>query len=269
MPEIRNKKSDPSPLPRIMSGRMTLLLIAAAVIFTALLCWFTLGTIRTSFTIYGVFTARSDATMIHQPQSGVITEIPVSTNQYVHQGDVLLKIFPEDESGQTLSLEEMKKDAKSVLSPVNGYITEIICIPWQRVDLTTTLMRLQESETPELHYAVAYVNMDELNLINVGTEAIVQVQGAEKENGGLISGRVTSISDQPVAKYEMLETTGSEEIMNYFYQENIGQYQLLIELTGLDEREADNRKNMLMCNEICKITLFSAEKHPYQVIFHQ
>jgi len=269
MLDMKNKKSDPSPLPRILSGRMTLLLIAAAVIFIALLCWFIFGTIRTSFSIYGVLTTQSSSTMIHQPQNGVITEIPVFTNQYVNKGDVLLKIYPGAESGETCSLEEMKKDAESVISPVNGYITEISCVPWQRVDLTTTLMRMQESETPAIHYAVAYVTMDELNLVDVGTEVSVQIQGAKKENSGLINGKVIRISAQPVSRYEMLESTGSEEIMNYYYQEHSEQYELLIDLTGLEEGETDNRKNMLMCNEICKITLFSAEKHPYQVVFNK
>ena len=267
MPESRDKKNNPSPLPRILTGRMTLLLIAAAVIFAALLCWFVFGTIRTSFTIHGVLSTGSEATAIHYAQSGVITEIPVSANEYAEKGDVLLKICPEAEKGETRSLQEMKNAAESVLSPVNGYITDVACIPWQRVDLATTLMRLQESDLPEIHYAIAYVTMDELNQIEIGTRASVQIRGVKTDNGGAINGEVIYISDQPASKYEMLQFTGSEEIMDYFYQEHLGQYQLTIELTGLNESETNKWKNMLMCNEICKITLFSEDKHPYQVIF--
>ncbi len=272
MPDSTKKKIEAVPVPQVVTRGNILLLLAAAAILVALLIWGFFGTIKTSFTSLGALTTSADAIMVHQPENAVVTDIMVSTNQFVNKGDVLVRVYTET-PGETVSMEQMAMEAHDIKSPVSGFVTEIIARQWQRVDLTTTLARVVESETDTVTHVLAYVPIEYVEKVEVGTRVNVNVQNATEEEVGVLTGTVTSVTDIPVSEYHILRSTGSEKVLEYFYQGGKEeQYEVLIELDTNDAGElvtTNNslRKNSYVCNEMCQITFFSDEMHPYEVIY--
>ena len=273
MPDANNKKPNPSPTPRYLGGRTTLLLWTTVVLFSALVLWFLCGTARSSFTVQGIVTGSDNAVMVHQPENAVVTDILARTNQFVQAGDVLLRVYPEQD-GDTLSLEQMSAGAHDILAPVSGFVTEIIARQWERVDLTTTLVRILQASDPSLSLAMAFVTIDDIDKIEVGMEVNVRLQGTGGKSGGLLRGRVIETTDLPISEYQMLIYTGSETVVKHFFEEEREQYAVLVELETDDEGNfvavrGGLRDQAIACNEMCQITFFSEEMHPWQLILNQ
>ena len=273
MPDANNKKPNPSPTPRYLGGRTTLLLWTTVVLFSALVLWFLCGTARSSFTVQGIVTGSDNAVMVHQPENAVVTDILARTNQFVQAGDVLLRVYPEQD-GDTLSLEQMSAGAHDILAPVSGFVTEIIARQWERVDLTTTLVRILQASDPSLSLAMAFVTIDDIDKIEVGMEVNVRLQGTGGTSGGLLRGRVIETTDLPISEYQMLIYTGSETVVKHFFEEEREQYAVLVELETDDEGNfvavrGGLRDQAIVCNEMCQITFFSEEMHPWQLILNQ
>lgn len=270
MPEIRNKKPNPAPYPRFMDGRTILLLIASAILFTALLTWFFGGTVRSSFTVQGIINVRDDAVMVHQPEDAVVTDIMVKTNQFVKEGDTLLRVWPE-QKGAAVSLDQMSAKAHDIPAPVSGYVTEITARQWERVDLTTTLARILQTPEPSLSFAMTFVTVDDIDKIEYGTEASIRLQGEGGETGVHLKGSVIDKTELPVSEYQMLVLTGSEMVARHFSKDNLDQYAVFVKLETDDGENppAGIREQALICNEMCQITFFSEETHPWQLILNK
>ena len=278
MPEIKNKKPEPVPVPEVIGRGSVFMLAAAFCILAALLIWFFIGTVKTSFTTLGVLTTDVDSIMIHQPSNAVVTEIVAASNQFVNKGDVIMRVYTlEDDDAlqeDVLSMEQMTEQAHDIVSPVNGFITEIIAHQWEKVDLTTTLARVKESPTDTVSNAMAYIPIDLVDNIEEGTRVNIRVQDTEKGKASLIKGSVVMITELPVSEYHILRSTGSQKVVDFFYDGQKEQYEVLIKLDlddagTLAETGGTQRKSPYVCNEMCNITFFSEEMHPYQVILQQ
>ena len=72
----------------------------------------------------------------------------------------------------------------------------------------------------------------------------------------------------------MLIYTGSETVVKHFFEEEREQYAVLVELETDDEGNfvavrGGLRDQAIACNEMCQITFFSEEMHPWQLILNQ
>lgn len=270
MPE--NQKKNENPMPTVISRADSLLLCAAIVLFTALLVWMIFGTIRTSFTEIGVLITENDAEIIHQPFDAVVTELLVSENSYVHEGDALARIFPvaSDDEVEVDSLNDIKAQALSVHSPVSGYVSEISVSLWDEVNISTPLMMVLKAPSEQISNALTYVTLNSIDQIEVGTKVKIEPEGIGR-NVGSLSGRVSKIGQLPSSLYDMEVRTGSEKTAQYLFQDRTEQFLVEIEL----EKDADGKpiatggkvpESAFITNKICTLTFYSNERHPYQVL---
>ena len=270
MPDSQKKKE--TPMPTIIGRKDILLLCAAVTLFTALLVWMLFGTIRTSFTAVGILTTQEDAEMIHQPEQGVVTELLVSENSYVHEGDELVRVISYEtiaaENAQTL--EEMKSYATGICSPVSGYVSDINVTAWEPVDLSTTLMMVAETPATQIGNALAYINLDSIDQVEIGTEVKVELEGMGSRYGTL-SGRVTSIGQLPVSQFDVVIRTGSQKTAALLFKDGTEQFLVEIEL----DKNSDGTPvtvgrglpgSAFVTNKICRLTFYSDEIHPYQIL---
>ena len=279
MPELTNKKPEPVPVPQVIGRGSIILLLAAICILASLMIWFFIGTVKRSFTRFGVMTTEVDAIMIHQPDNAVVTEIVAASNQFVNKGDVIMRVYTLDDEDSLTdddrpSMEQMAEQAHDIVSPVNGFITEIIVEQWERVDLTSTLAMVKESPTDTVSYAMAYISIEYVENIEDGTNVNIRVQDTDNGKASLIRGSVVSITELPVSEYHILRSTGSSKVVDYLYDKQKKQYEVLIKLDvddvgELEETGTTQRKSPYVCNEMCQITFFSEEMHPYQVILEK
>ncbi len=271
MPDSQKRKE--TPMPTIIGRKDILLLGAAVTLFTALLVWMLFGTIRTSFSEVGILATQEDAEMIHQPEQGVVTELLVSENSYVHEGDELIRVISFDtiaaENAETL--KEMQSHATSICSPVSGYVSDISVIAWEPVDLSSTLMMVAEAPTRQIENALAYISLDSIDQIEVGTEVKVELEGMGSRYGTL-SGHVTSIGQLPVSQFDVVKRTGSQRTAELLFKNDTEQFLVEIALDkdtyGVPLTAGHQLpSSAFVANKICRLTFYSAEIHPYQILF--
>lgn len=267
-----NHRKNETPMPTIIGRKDILLLGAAVTLFTALLVWMLFGTIRTSFTEVGILTTQEDAEMIHQPEQGVVTDLLVSENSYVQKGDELVRVISYEtiaaENAETL--EEMRRHATGIRSPVSGYVSDVSVTAWEPVDLSTTLMMVAETPTRQIGDALAYISLDSIEQVEVGTEVKVELEGMARKHAAL-SGRVTRIGQLPVSLFDVITRTGSQRTAELLYKE--GTEQFLVEI-ALDKDAGgvpltaggDLPHSAFVTNKICRLTFYSDTIHPYQIL---
>lgn len=267
-----NHRKNETPMPTIIGRKDILLLGAAVTLFTALLVWMLFGTIRTSFTEVGILTTQEDAEMIHQPEQGVVTELLVSQNSYVHEGEELVRVISYEtiaaENAETL--EEMQSHATGICSPVSGYVSDINVTTWEPVDLSTTLMMVSEAPTRQIGNALAYISLESIDQVEIGTEVKIELEGMGSRYGTL-SGRVTKIGQLPVSLFDVITRTGSQRTAELLYKE--GTEQFLVEI-ALDKDAGgvpltagrDLPSSAFVTNKICRLTFYSDTIHPYQIL---
>ncbi|MCR5356369.1 MAG: biotin/lipoyl-binding protein [Lachnospiraceae bacterium] len=271
MPEKEKRKSGLAP---VMVGRgLLLLLTAALILLAALLYWFVFGMFKTSFSTEGVLTTEDDAILIHYPQDAIVTEICVKENQFVREGDVLLKVFPKNDE-ENLSLEQMMSRSDDVVSPFDGFVTEVMIRRWEQSNISTPLAGVMAAENDNVSHVLSYVTVDYANMISRGTDVNITVKGAPENSEGLLHGKVLTVSELPVTEYQMHLSSGSGRVSEAFYESDKDQYEVLIgidmdEYNSRVEAGSEIRESSLVCNEVCEVTYFSDEMHPYQVIFDE
>ena len=102
------------------------------------------------------------------------------------------------------------------LRHLSGFITEIIVKPWERVDISTTLVRIVESVTESVDSAIAYVLIDDVDKLDVGMPVNIKVQGSVDRSSGIIKGTVSKINELPVSSniYTYFRVSVNLEIEN-------------------------------------------------------
>ena len=266
----RNRKQT-DPVPRVISRGDNLLLYAAAAVLIALLIWIFFGTIRHSVTEVGILTTDSAAVGIHELSSGYVTDVLVDEGEYVQENDVLVRVYPCKEGEKVPPLEEILENSESILSPVSGYVSQILVTPWDRVDLSKELLTVAEGERKGINCALAYVTLNNVEHISVGAEVSIKIEGLSEQYGTL-KGRVTEISELPKSEYDMQERIGSSKMVKYLYKEGVEQYRVNVEIE-MDENGNPLSKggtvpaSVLGINKICSLTFYSEERHPYQLLF--
>lgn len=273
MPDSQKRKEN--PMPTIIGRKDILLLMAALTLFTALLVWMLFGSIRTSFSEIGILATQGNAEKIHQPEQGIVTELLVSENSYVQKGDELIKVISYDtmEAENAETLQEMQSHATGICSPVSGYVSEIIVTTWEPVDISTTLMMVADTPTSQLGNALAYINLDTIDQVQVGTEVKVELEGMGSKYGTL-TGHVTSIGQLPVSQFDVIMRTGSQRTAELLFNDDTELFQVEIAL----DKDADgvpvtNGRDLpssaFVVNKICKLTFYSDVVHPYQILIQE
>ncbi len=263
MPEKNKRAHQTSASVRVIDRGNILLLLAVMILFGAIMLWIMAGSIRTSFKSAGFVTSSENTIAIHQPDNALVTDIKVDLGEYVHKGDTLLKLYPIEE-GADLSLDEMSAEAHDIASPVNGYVVEITASRWDKADVSTTLMRVLEADTPELNNIISYVSFYNIDDVKIGTP--VKVSGKKDSAVGAMNGKVIGIKKYPMAYNDMLSSIGSENIVRLFYQADVEQYEVLIALDPYEEDLQEAEKS-LECNYICDVVFYSDKMRPYQMMF--
>lgn len=270
MPDRQKKKE--TPMPTIIGRKDILLLGAAVTLFTALLVWMLFGTIRTSFTEIGILTTQEDAEKIHQPDQAIVTELLVSENSYVQEGEELVRVISYEtiaaENADTL--EEMQSHATGICSPVSGYVSDINVTTWEPVDVSTTLMMVSETPTMQIENALAYISLESIDQVEIGTEVKIELEGMGSRYGTL-SGHVTRIGQLPVSLFNMVLRTGSQKTADLLFKTDTEQFLVEIEL----DKNPDGTPvtvgrslpgSAFVANKICRLTFYSNEIHPYQIL---
>lgn len=267
--KINKKHTD--PVPRVISRGDILLMYAGAAVLAALLIWIFFGTIRHSVTEVGILTTDLDAVGIHQRSSGYVTEVLVDEGDYVQKNDVLVQIYPCKEGEEIPPLEEMNEKVESILSPVTGYVSQILVTQWERVDLSKELLTVAEGDKEEIDCALAYLTLNDVEHISVGAEVAIKIEGLSEQYGTL-KGYVSAISDRPSSEYDMQDRIGSSKMVKYLFKEGVEQYRVDVEI----EKDANGNllskggtvpSSILGINKLCSLTLYSEERHPYQLLF--
>ena len=270
-PADKPSKLHPSPTPSVIGRGDVLFLCAGIALFLSLAIWLFFGEIRTSFTEVGVLAGEAAAVIVHQPENALVTECLVSENDYVREEDLLLKVYPLTMDGGTETLDVMQREARDVLSPVSGFVTEVAVEQWQQVDVSTPLMRVAECPAQTVDRALVYVDLDMVNQIEIGAEAEIKVEGLS-DSYEKLAGTVVSVSRLPVSLENMISRTGSTKTAELLYRDGVEQYLVEIVLDTDPDPKPDSAgkelpESTVICNSICSVTIFMNEIHPYQMLF--
>ena len=270
-PADKPAKLHPSPTPSVISRGDVLFLCAGIALFLSLAVWLFFGKIRTSVNEVGVLAGETAAVTVHQPEKALVTECLVSENDYVQEGDLLLKVYPLTQDGETKALDAMQREARGVLSPVSGFVTEVAVEPWQQVDVSTVLLRVAQCPDRTVDRALVYVDLDTMNQIEIGAAVKLKVEGLG-DGYKMLTGTVADISRVPVSLKNMITRTGSAKTAAILYRDSAEQYRVEIALdTDGDAKLSGAGKELpesvMISNKVCSVTIFTDEIHPYQMLF--
>ncbi|MDO4488974.1 MAG: hypothetical protein Q4B67_07820 [Eubacteriales bacterium] len=261
MPEKNHKNLGPGPAPKVINRGNILLLCAAICIFTAFSIWLFKGTIRVVLNSYGMLHSGYESYDLYADEmdGGYVSEIYVEELDYVHEGDLLCRIYEKAPTGENNGKEEKYVD---ITSPWSGFVTEILTRKRSEVVSSNPIMRIMLSEYEQIDGAVAFLDGEAITELNRGARVKISVKDVEGGKTLRLDGCVEYISTRPISRNILTYVVGKDEA-EVFYEEGVDQYLVKV-MFDEDELEKASR---LYYGQICKISFITVEKHPYQVFF--
>lgn len=201
--------STPEQLDQLMvvtTPRGWLALLAIGLIIGVTLVWSLLGSIPTRINGQGVVLVAGGVNNIVALSEGQVSRVYVDVGDVIRKGKVVARI------------DETQAGARGrVTSPYSGQVVEIQAGVGTFVSQGTPIISLEplapQNDTPD---AVVYVSAAEGKRIQPGMRVQVSPSTFRKEEFGYILGQVHAVSSFPVTSQGMMQTLGSQELVNAF-----------------------------------------------------
>lgn len=236
--------SSPEQLDTLMtvtSPRGWITLTALGLIIAAAIGWGIFGSLPTKINAQGILLKSGGIHQVVAGSGGQITDIRVVPNDTVHKGEVIARIDQPDLTAQITTdqaqlqalvkagagqakIAELQRNIKGlqdtltassqVICPFDGRVLEVeadignFVTPGQPV----ISMELSGAQIKDLE-AVLYVLATQGEQIRPGMEVNLAPASVQKEEYGLLSGRVTSVGEFPATAQGMMKTLGNENLV--------------------------------------------------------
>ncbi|WP_460001763.1 NHLP bacteriocin system secretion protein [Paradesulfitobacterium aromaticivorans] len=237
--------SSPEQLDSLMtvtSPRGWITLTAFGLIITAVIGWGIFGSLPTKIEAHGILLKSGGIHQIAAGSGGQITDIRVLPNHVVHKGEVIARIDQPDlvvlittaqaqlqemlksganqakitEQQQNIKgLQDKLATSSQVVSSFDGRVLEVqagigdFVTPGQPV----ISIELSGAQIKDLE-AVLYVPATQGKQIMPGMEVNLAPSSVQKEEYGLLLGRVTSVGEFPATAQGMMKTLGNENLVH-------------------------------------------------------
>ncbi|MFZ5642330.1 MAG: NHLP bacteriocin system secretion protein [Bacillota bacterium] len=182
------------------------------------LFWGIFGSIPIKVQGQGIMISQGGVAGIAFGVEGQVTDIKVSAGEMVGKGEVVARIFnPEWMKNADPAMPEEIANHSRVVSPYSGRVLEVIAQKGEWVKPGAPLMsvEIKGQDVKELE-AVLYIPLEEGKRILPGMDVQISPSVVKREEFGYMLGRVTSVSEFPVAAEGMIKLLGSRELAEKF-----------------------------------------------------
>ncbi len=271
MNDTSRKFDDNSPAYRTIHMHHWFMLAAILLIAVGLGLWMLLGTVQVTLTGNGVYVPGESTVTVHYPKAGIVVDIACTENAYVHAGDELMKIYVCDEESDYPGIAEMRRDAVSVCADTDGYVTEINAEPWERVDVTKSLLHIRTQGENVIRYRV-YCSMQEASLGSVKPgETRVKFEPNNDNEDDWIWGTIVQEPFTVRGDYQLTDLVGSGQVAETFMGGEYEKQMLVIELDQTEDGRICYANSGKAYDPSVyaegKLTIILKEMHPYEKIF--
>lgn len=201
-------------------------LLGLGFLITTALFWGVFGSIPIKVQGQGILVGQGGVADIACGVEGQVTDIKVSAGDMIGKGEVVARMFnPEwmKNAGAAMSedntdrLREEIESNSRVVSPYAGRVLEVKTQKGEWVQSGAPLMsvEIKGRDVKELE-AVLYIPLEEGKRLFPGMDVQVSPSVARREEYGYMLGRVTSVSEFPVAAEGMVKLLGSRELAEKF-----------------------------------------------------
>jgi multidrug efflux pump subunit AcrA (membrane-fusion protein) len=183
--------------------------MAIALGLLALLSWSVIGRIATVIPGEGVLVVGNGRAVDAVSTSpGVLENVAVAVGDRVRRDQVIAKIaHPEPAADEP-------KRTSTILSPINGTVTEIVASVGSVLAIGSTVVRI---ESPEMALgAVVYVPAERGKIVQPGMDVRLEIAGFRRVEFGTLMGTVASISDSPVTSQDMTSMLNNDVLVSRF-----------------------------------------------------
>jgi multidrug efflux pump subunit AcrA (membrane-fusion protein) len=195
--------SSPEQLDQLMqvtTPRGWLAMIGLAALLLVALIWGIFGSIPTTVSGQGILLRGSGIQRISAGKAGQVSKILVKAGDSVKQGQPVANILPEDGSAES-----------PIASPYTGRILEVQDNEGDVVAAGQPLMSLELSN--EDLSAIVYLPAAQGKQVQPGMDIQLSPSTVQKEEFGVLSGKVSAVSSFPATSQGMLRVLGSDELV--------------------------------------------------------
>jgi multidrug resistance efflux pump len=191
--EAMDKTLSPDELDRLMrvtDPRGWLALVALLALVAAAVVWGVFGSVPVEVSgDKGVLLAGDSRSPAVSQTSGLVTDVPVEIGDYVHKGQVLARVHP-NEGAET-----------NVVSLFDGRVDEILIEEGMVLERGQQVAVIKRGNEPL--QAFVFVAGEQAKQLKKGMQVHVLPSTVKAEEFGFIQGKVTAVSTLPVTEGEM------------------------------------------------------------------
>ena len=236
--------SSPEQLDRLLtvtSPRSWLALCAMGLLIAAALIWSIFGSLSTKVNAQGILMKSGGIHQIVSTSGGQITDVRVRANEMVSKGQAIARVAqPElieqldgalsqlaalqQAGAEPIRIAELKKNiellrnkletSSRVVSPYSGRVLEVKVAAGDYVTPGKPIISLEPAgaQIKDLE-AIFYVAAEQSKEITPGMDVSIAPTSVNKQEYGLLLGRVTSVAEYPSTPQAMLKTLGNEDLV--------------------------------------------------------
>lgn len=211
-PEALERLSSPEQLDRIVQvtsplGWLALLTTGAMLI--AVVVWGFFGRLPMTVDGPGVLLRQGGLSSVPVMVPGQLVDVLVEPGDVVSRGQVVARMQPATQFPTVARVD--------VLAPRAGEVTLLQAVPGAYLNPGDSLLTLR-AEEGDLR-AILYLPADQGKRVRKGMPAKVSPSTVEVEDYGYLLGRVVRVASYPADEREMLETLGSEDLVQFFLKD--------------------------------------------------
>lgn len=271
MEEVFGKINDNAPAYRTIHMRHGFVLAAILLLAAGLGLWMFRGTVQVTLTGDGVYVPGKTSVTVHYPRTGIIVNISCTENSFVNAGDVLMEIYVCAEEDNYPDIQRMREEAVSICADTSGYITEIKAKPWDRVDVTTDLLRMRtKKDASDPYQVMCCMKEKKLGAIEPG-KTRVKFEPNDDDTSDWIWGTVAEKPFTVREDYQLTYLVGSGQLSEFLMDGEYEKEMLIIELDRTEDGKIcyanSGKEYSLSVYEEGKVTFILDELHPYEKIF--
>lgn len=211
-PEALERLSSPEQLDRLVhvtSPLGWLALVTTAALLLAVTAWGFLGRLPLTVAGPGVLLRQGGLSPVPVLVSGQLVDLLVGPGDVVSAGQVLARLQPATQFPTVARVE--------VLAPRGGEVANVHATPGAFLASGDGLLSLR-AEEGDLR-ALLYLPADQGKRVRRGMTARISPSTVEVEDYGYLLGRVTDVAAYPSDRRDMLDTLGSEDLVEFFLKD--------------------------------------------------
>jgi multidrug efflux pump subunit AcrA (membrane-fusion protein) len=181
-------------------------LVGLCLVVAAILVWAIFGRAPQTVSGFGYVVPQGGYTEVGTQVVGVVQSVGVQPGQRVRAGDEMVRI----------DIADGDADIESIVSPVDGIVTEIVALPGRATEPGDPMIYLQPIGAPLI--VKGFVSATQAGTIATGMPASVSPADAPRRaQYGAIVGTVTALSPAPVTPERIgFIVGGNDSLVDYF-----------------------------------------------------